>query len=85
MIIIGVTFSAGLWQGCATCITLGAKSSQNSGTKKASGAKLICNNRQKKMFWDTTHTYTSHTQIKKEYQQVHYKTTVYYVYGIGNW
>ena len=53
-----------MMQRCATCITLGAKSSQYSGTKKASGANMICNNRQE-MFWDTTHTYTSHTQIKK--------------------
>ena len=53
-----------MYQGCATCITLGARSSQNSGTKKASGAKLICNNSPKNV-WDTTHTYTSHTQIKK--------------------
>ena len=34
-------------QGCATCITLGARSSQQSGTKKASSAKLICKNRGK--------------------------------------
>ena len=44
-----------LLQGCATCITLGARSSQNSGTKKASDAKLICYNRQKNVLGHYTH------------------------------
>ena len=62
-------------QGCATSITLGASSSQHSGTRKASGAKLSC-----EIFLGTLHVYiyiytyihihVEHTN-KKEYQQVH--------------
>ena len=57
-------------QGCATSITLGASSSQHSGTRKASGAKLSC-----EIFLGTLHVYIyiyihtyiymSNTQIKK--------------------
>ena len=63
-------------QGCATSITLGASSSQHSGTRKASGVKLSCKNR-RNLFGDTTRTHTyiymSHTQIKKNIKYI--KTT----------
>ena len=61
--------------------TYTSRSSQNSGTKKASGAKLICNNRQNNVLGHYEYLHVAHTN-KKDYQQVH---TVYYLYRIGNW
>ena len=63
-------WSTAVRQGCATSIiTLGAKSSQQSVTKKVRGAKLSHKNSRKS--FGTLHIRTCCTHKIKEYQQVH--------------